>query len=74
MGVSVNDTSRETAIAKDAVNPKDDMKRPTMPPMNPMGRKTASRDKVVAITAMPISLVPSTAASIGLMPFSSMKR
>ena len=45
IGVSVNDTSSETAIAKDAVNPKDDMKRPTMPPMKPIGRNTASSDK-----------------------------
>ncbi len=72
IGVSVKDTSSETAMAKDAVNPKDDMKRPVMPPMNPMGRNTASSESVVAMTASPISLVPSMAACMGGMPFSSM--
>ena len=62
IGVMVKDTSSETAIANEAVNPKDDMKRPTMPPMNPMGRNTAISDSVVAITARPISRVPSIAA------------
>src|SRR5205085_11530376 len=62
IGVSVNDTSNDTAIANDAVNPNDDMKRPTMPPMKPTGKKTASSDSVVAITARPISRVPSIAA------------
>ncbi len=45
IGVSVNETSSETAIANAAVNPNDDMKRPTMPPMKPTGRNTASSDK-----------------------------
>ena len=52
IGVSVKETSSETAIAKDEVNPNDDMKRPTIPPMNPTGRKTASNDKVVAVNKM----------------------
>ena len=43
IGVSVKDTSSDTAMAKEAVNPKDDMKRPVMPPMKPMGRNTASK-------------------------------
>ncbi len=62
VGVSVKDTSSETAIANDAVNPNEDMKRPTMPAMKPTGRNTASKDNVVAVTAMPISRVPSMAA------------
>src|SRR5207249_3872035 len=62
IGVSVKDTSSETAIAKAEVKPNELMKRPTMPPMKPTGRNTASRLKVVAITARPISLVPWTAA------------
>src|ERR1039458_8893536 len=49
MGVRVNETSRETAMAKAEVKPKELMKRPTMPPMKPTGRKTASRLMVVAI-------------------------
>ena len=62
MGVSVNETSKLTAIANEEVNPNEDMKRPTMPPMKPTGRKTASRLSVVAMTARPISRVPSIAA------------
>ena len=62
------------SIANDAVKPNDDMKRPTMPPINPTGRKTASNDNVVAMTARPISFVPSIAAWNGGTPFSSMKR
>ena len=74
IGVSVNDTSRLMAIAAAAVRPNDDMKRPTMPPRNPTGRNTASSDIVVAMTARPISRVPSIAARNGVMPFSSTKR
>src|SRR6516225_2927971 len=56
IGVRVKETNSDTAMAKAEVNPKELMKRPTMPPMKPTGRKTASRLKVVAITARPISL------------------
>src|SRR6266705_217079 len=62
VGVSVKDTRSETAIANEEVNPNDDMNRPTMPAMNPTGRNTASKESVVAVTAMPISRVPSIAA------------
>src|ERR1035441_5505300 len=73
IGVRVNETSRETAMAKAEVKPKELMKRPTIPPMKPTGRKTASRLMVVAMTARPISLVPRIAASNGGMFFSSMR-
>ena len=63
MGVRVKDTSIETTTAPAQVNPKALMKRPAIPPMNPTGMKTASRDTVVASTASPISLVPRSAAS-----------
>src|ERR1035441_10322055 len=58
IGVRVKETRRETAMAKAEVKPKELMKRPTMPPMKPTGRNTASRLKVVAMTARPISFVP----------------
>ncbi len=74
IGVMVNETSRDTAIANDAVKPNDDMKRPTIPPMKPIGRKTAMREKVVAMTARPISRVPSIAARNGGISFSSIYR
>src|ERR1035438_4662648 len=35
IGVRVNETSRETAMAKAEVKPKELMKRPPMPPMTP---------------------------------------
>jgi hypothetical protein len=72
IGVSVNDTINDTAMANDEVKPNEDMKRPTMPAMNPTGRNTASSESVVAVTASPISRVPSIAAWNGGTPFSSM--
>ena len=74
IGVRVKETSSETAMAKAEVNPNELMKRPTMPPMKPTGRNTASRLKVVAMTARPISLVPWMAAWNGGISFSSMNR
>ena len=71
MGVSVNETISETAMAAAAVKPNDDMNLPTMPVINPTGMNTASRDKVVARTASPISFVPAMAAWKGSIPFSS---
>ena len=62
IGVRVKETSRETATANEAVKPNEDMNRPTIPCMNPMGTKTAKRLSVVAKTANPISRVPSIAA------------
>ena len=74
IGVSVKETIRLMAIAAAEVNPNDDMNRPMIPPRKPTGRNTASSDIVVAMTARPISLVPSTAARRGVMPFSSTNR
>src|ERR1051326_7262507 len=53
VGVSVNETNSETAMANDEVKPNDDINRPTIPAMNPTGRKTASSERVVAATARP---------------------
>ena len=74
IGVSENDTISETSTANDAVSPKLDINRPTMPCIKPIGTNTAISDSVVAKTANPISRVPSIAAWCGLMPFSSTKR
>ena len=74
IGVSVKLTNSDTAIANAMVRPKLFKNRPTMPFMNATGTNTASSDSVVASTARPISRVASTAARIGDMPFSSMKR
>ena len=45
IGVRVKETISETAIAAADVSPKDDMKRPTIPVMNPTGMNTASSGK-----------------------------
>ena len=74
IGVSVKLMKSETSTAKAMVSPKLAMKRPTIPLMKPTGAKIATSEKVVAITARPISRVASIAASIGGMPFSSMNR
>src|SRR4051794_18345243 len=49
IGVRVKETSSETAMAKAEVKPKELMKRPTIPPMKPTGRNTASSESVVAM-------------------------
>ena len=67
-------TTSDTRIANAIVRPKLFMNRPMMPLMNATGTKMATSDIVVASTARPISLVASTAASIGGIPFSSMNR
>ena len=72
MGVIVKLTNSDTAIENAMVMPKLARKRPGTPAMKAMGRKTAISDSVVDMTAMPISRVPLTAATIGVSPFSSM--
>jgi hypothetical protein len=72
IGVSVNATIIETAIANAIVMPNENRKRPTMPLMNATGRKTAISDNVVARTASPISFVAWIAAGNGFIFFSSM--
>src|ERR1041385_89418 len=62
IGVSVNATSIDTAIANAIVMPKLNRNLPTMPLMKATGRNTAISDSVVASTASPISLVAWIAA------------
>ncbi len=62
MGSSVNETNSDTSTATATVTPNWKKKRPTMPLMNAMGTNTATIANVVAITASPISSVPSRAA------------
>ncbi len=44
--------------------------RPTSPPMNRTGRKTATRESVIDTIVKPISLDPLRAAARGASPFS----
>ena len=69
IGVSVKLTSSETRIANDIVRAMDLKNRPGMLCINATGRKITTSDRVVAITAMPISLVASIAAACGLIAY-----
>ena len=62
MGSSVKLTNIEIKTAATMVMPNSWKNLPMMPSMKPMGRNTATIDKVVANTARPISWVPIMAA------------
>ena len=68
MGVSSRATSKDTNTATEAVMPNWRKIFPGMPPMNAVGRNTATSVNVVAITASPISSAASIAASYGVFP------
>ena len=68
MGSSVKLTNRLTSTATTTVMPKGWKNLPMMPPMKATGTNTAHSAKVVAITARPISSVPTRAAVTGSWP------
>ena len=70
MGSSVKLTKSDTSTAKATVTPNWKKILPMMPPMKATGMNTATTAKVVDITARPISLVPSRAASSWVFPIS----
>ena len=74
IGVRLKLTTSETRIATAAVTPNEYRNRPEIDDMNDTGRKTTTRLSVVAMTASPMSRVAWTAACIGGIFFSSMKR
>ena len=51
IGVSVNETNRLIATANATVSPKLEKNRPTIPPMNAIGRKMTISERLVASTA-----------------------
>ena len=59
IGSSVKLTNMEISTAATMVIPNSWKNLPMMPPMKPMGKNTATMEKVVASTARPISEVPS---------------
>ncbi len=71
IGTNVSATSAEMPMAAAMVMPNSPNSRPTLPGMNEIGRNTAIKTSVVAMTAKPISRLPSTAASNGASPCSS---
>src|SRR5215470_14876529 len=74
MGVSENDTRRLTRTDTAAVRPNWYRKRPEIDDMNETGTKMTTSEKVVAMTASPMSAVASRAASNGRIFFSSTNR
>ena len=70
MGVSVSDTTIDTPIATESVTANSRNSRPTIPPMQRIGMKTATSDTLIDSTVNPISRAPAIAAAIGFMPAS----
>ena len=68
IGSSVKLTNSDTSTATATVTPNWKKKRPMMPLMNAIGTNTATIANVVAITARPISSVPSRAAVAWSLP------
>ena len=62
IGVSVKATSNDTIMAIAMVQPKEFTYFRAYPLMNAMGRKIITSERVVAMTAKPISFVASIAA------------
>ena len=69
MGVSERETTPETRMAAVMVMANSCSTRPMMPAMNMMGTNTMARDRVMEMMVNPISLAPSRAACMGVLPF-----
>ena len=74
MGVNVKLTNMDMRMATVAVTPNSKSIRPVTLDRNETGKKTITKEMVVAKTASPISRVPSMAACLGSIPNSSMQR
>ena len=59
IGVSVSETNPEIRIATPIVTANSWSRRPTMPPMNSTGMKTAASEIVIEMMVKPISFEPS---------------
>ena len=71
MGVSVSDTTADTAMAMLRVTANSRNSRPTIPPSSRSGMKTASSETVIETMVKPICLAPLNAATIGVSPAST---
>ena len=71
IGVSVSDTNPEIRIATEIVTANSRKTRPTTPPMNSTGMKTATSENVIERMVKPISLDPFSAAWNGGIPSST---
>ncbi len=70
MGVVVREITREIKMAMDRVTANSRNRRPTMPPINRSGMKTATREALMEMTVKAISWAPKNAARSGVSPFS----
>ncbi len=70
IGVSVSETNPDTRIAMPIVAANSWNNRPTNPPRNRIGMKTATREMVIERIVKPISLAPSSAARQAVFPIS----
>src|SRR5699024_6236443 len=70
MGDSIKEIKKEINTATEGVTANSLNKRPINPPTNHMGIKTATSEKLIAVTVKLTSRRPRTAARKGLSPFS----
>ena len=63
IGVSVSDTTADSAMATLSVTANSRNRRPTMPPISRIGMNTASSETVIETMVKPICRAPSSAAS-----------
>ena len=68
--MSVSETAAETRIVTESVTANSRNRRPTMPPINSSGMKTATSDTLMENTVNPISRAPCSAAAKGFIPAS----
>ena len=68
IGVNVKETNSENAPANTIVRPNCLKNCPVIPSINAIGKKTAISQSVIAIAAIPISIRPFSAASLGDSP------
>ena len=70
MGVSVSETKPDTRMDAEIVTANSWKSRPSRPPMNSTGMKTATSEMVIDRIVKPISREPSRAASSAGLPIS----
>ncbi len=71
IGVNVTDTTPEIRIATQIVTENSRNNRPSTPPMNSTGMKTAASDSVIDTIVNPISRDPTSDAVNGSSPIST---
>jgi hypothetical protein len=70
MGVVASEIASEITMEIEITMANSRNRRPTMPPINKIGMKTAISDTLIDSTVKPTSLAPLSEASSGLVPSS----